>query len=81
MKVFVVLDEGYINQAVVSLCSFFKYNHIDLIIYAEKGTDLSRVLAIVPKDLVEVRFVNFPQHTLSMQLSGITTSTKFRCLQ
>ena len=49
MNAFVVPDEGYINQAVVSLCSFFKYNHIDLIIYAEKGTDLSRVIAIVPE--------------------------------
>ena len=28
MKAFVVLDEGYINQAVVSLSSFFKYNRI-----------------------------------------------------
>ena len=73
MKAFVVPDEGYINQAVVavvSLCSFFKYNHIDLIIYAEKGTDLSRVLAIVPKDLMEVRFVNFPQHTLFATVGG-----------
>ncbi len=35
MKAFAVPDEGYINQAVVSFCSFFKYNHIDLIIYAE----------------------------------------------
>ena len=70
MKAFVVPDEGYINQAVVSLCSFFKYNHIDLIIYAEKGTDLSRVLAIVPKDLMEVRFVNFPQHTLFATAGG-----------
>ena len=42
MKAFVVLDEGYINQAVVSLSSFFKYNRIELIIYAEKGTDLCR---------------------------------------
>ena len=70
MKAFVVPDEGYINQSVVSLCSFFKYNHIDLIIYAEKGTDLSRVLAIVPKDLMEVRFVNFPQHTLFATVGG-----------
>ena len=52
MKAFVVLDEGYINQAVVSLSSFFKYNRIELIIYAEKGTDLSRVLAVVPEDPV-----------------------------
>ncbi len=28
MKAFVVPDEGYINQAVLSLCSFFKYNHM-----------------------------------------------------
>ena len=41
MKAFVVLDEGYINQAVVSLSSFFKYNRIELIIYAEKNTDLT----------------------------------------
>jgi hypothetical protein len=31
---------------------------------------LSRVLAIVPKDLVEVRFVNFPQHTLFATAGG-----------
>ena len=55
MKAFVVLDEGYINQAVVSLSSFFRYNRIDLVIYAQKDTDLSRVLAVVPENLVEVR--------------------------
>ena len=55
MKAFVVLDDGYINQAVVSLSSFFRYNRIELIIYAEKDTDLERVLAVVPEELVEVR--------------------------
>lgn len=70
MKAFVVLDGNYVNQAVVSLSSFFKYNRIELIIYAKKGTDLSRVLAIVPKDLVEVRFVNFPQHELFASVGG-----------
>ena len=62
MKACVVLDDGYINQAVVSLSSFFRYNRIDLVIYAQKGTDLSRVLAVVPENLVEVRYVTFPQH-------------------
>lgn len=64
MKAFVVLDEGYINQAVVSLSSFFKYNCIELIIYAEKGTDLTRLMTILPEELVEVRYVSFPQHEL-----------------
>ena len=49
MKAFVVLDEGYINQAVVSLSSFFKYNRIELVIYAEKNTALTRLTAILPK--------------------------------
>ena len=53
MKAFVVLDEGYINQAVVSLSSFFRYNRVELVIYAEKGTDLTRLTAILPKELVE----------------------------
>ena len=70
MKAFVVLDEGYINQAVVSLSSFFKYNRIEFIIYAEKGTDLSRVLAVVPEELVEVRYVSFPQHDLFATVGG-----------
>ena len=70
MKAFVVLDGNYINQTVVSLSSFFRYNRIELIIYAEKGTDLSRVLAIVPKDLVEVRFVNFLQQELFTSVGG-----------
>ena len=70
MKAFVVLDEGYINQAVVSLSSFFKYNRIELIIYAQKGTDLSKVLAVVPEDLVEVRYVSFPQHELFATVGG-----------
>ena len=70
MKAFVVLDEGYINQAVVSLSSFFRYNRIELIIYAEKGTDLSRVLAVVPEELVEVRYVTFPQHELFATVGG-----------
>ena len=70
MKAFVVLDDGYINQAVVSLSSFFRYNRIDLVIYAQKDTDLSRVLAVVPKDLVEVRYVTFPQHELFATVGG-----------
>ena len=70
MKAFVVLDEGYIDQAVVSLISFFKYNRIELIIYAEKGTDLSNVLAVVPEELVEVRYVSFPQHELFATVGG-----------
>ena len=70
MKAFVVLDKGYINQAVVSLSSFFKYNRIELIIYAEKGTDLSNVLAVVPEELVEVRYVSFPQHELFATVGG-----------
>ena len=70
MKAFVVLDEGYINQAVVSLSSFFKYNRIELIIYAEKGTDLTRLTAILPKELVEVRLVDFPQHELFATVGG-----------
>ena len=70
MKAFVVLDEGYINQAVVSLSSFFKYNRIELIIYAEKGTDLTRLTAILPKELVEVRYVSFPQHELFATVGG-----------
>ncbi len=70
MKAFVVMDGGYVNPAVVSLSSFFKYNRIELVIYAEKGTDLDRVLAVVPKDLVEVRHVVFPQHELFATVGG-----------
>ena len=70
MKAFVVLDEGYINQAVVSLSSFFKYNRIELIVYAEKGTDLTRLTAILPKELVEVRYVSFPQNELFATVGG-----------
>ena len=70
MKAFVVLDGNYVNQAVVSLSSFFKYNRIELIIYTEKGTDFSRVLAVFPEELVEVRFVNFPQHKLFATVGG-----------
>ena len=70
MKAFVVLDEGYINQAVVSLSSFFKYNRIELVIYAEKNTDLTRLTAILPKELVEVRYVSFPQHELFASVGG-----------
>jgi len=70
MKAFVVLDGGYLNQAVVSLSSFFKYNRLELIIYALKGTDLSRVLAVVPKDLAEVRYVSFPEHELFATVGG-----------
>ncbi len=36
MKAFVVLDGNYINQAVVSLSSFFKYNRIELVITRRK---------------------------------------------
>ena len=70
MKAFVVLDGNYVSQTVVSLSSFFKYNRIELIIYAKKGTDLSRVLAVVPKELVEVRFVNFPKHEIFATVGG-----------
>ena len=70
MKAFVVLDGNYVSQAVVSLSSFFKYNRIELIIYAEKGTDLERVLAVVPENLVEVRYVTFPQHELFATVGG-----------
>ena len=64
------MDEGYINQAVGSLSSFFKYNRIELSIYAEKGTDLTRLTAILPKELVEVRLVDFPQHELFATVGG-----------
>ena len=39
-------------------------------IYAEKGTDLERVLAAVPEELVEVRYVTFPQHDLFTAVGG-----------
>ena len=70
MKAFAVLDSGYINQAVVSLSSFFRYNRIELVIYAEKGTDLTRLRAILPENLVEVRLVDFPRHDLFTTVGG-----------
>ena len=42
----------------------------ELIIYAEKGTDLSKVLAVVPEELVEVRYVSFPHHELFATVGG-----------
>ena len=44
MKAFAVLDSGYINQAVVSLNSFFRYNRIELVIYAEKALTSAKFL-------------------------------------
>ena len=70
MKAFAVLDAGYINQAVVSLSSFFRYNRIKLVIYAENNTDLTRLMAILPENLVEVRLVDFPRHDLFATVGG-----------
>ena len=70
MKAFAVLDSGYINQAVVSLSSFFRYNRIKLVIYAENNTDLTRLMAILPNNLAEIRLVDFPQHELFATVGG-----------
>ena len=35
---FVVLNAAYIDPAIVSLSSFFKYNDLPVVVYFEKGT-------------------------------------------
>ena len=42
---FCVLNAAYIDPAIVSLSSFFKFNNLPVVCFYEKGTDISRLRA------------------------------------
>ena len=52
---FVVLNAAYIDPAIVSLSSFFKYNDERVVVYFEKGTDISRLKAALAGYEVDFR--------------------------
>lgn len=57
MKALVILNEAYINPAIVSLTSFFKYNpEIEVIGYAEQGGDYSKLTQFSKLTIVEREF-------------------------
>lgn len=57
MKGLIVLDESYIDPAIVCLTSFFKYNDIPVVAYVKKGGDYSRL--DFPK--LEIKEIEFPE--------------------
>ena len=62
---FCVLNTAYIDPAIVSLSSFFKYNDLPVIIFYESGTDISRLKAALTGYEVDFRervFPDFPEH-------------------
>jgi len=62
---FCVLNGAYVDPAIVSLSSFCKFNDLPVIIYCEKGTDISRLRAALAGYEVDFRervFPDFPEH-------------------
>ena len=62
---FCVLNAAYIDPAIVSLRSYFKYNNLPVVVYFEKGTDISRLKAALAGYEVDFRervFPDFPEH-------------------
>lgn len=62
---FCVLNAAYIDPAIVSLSSFFKYNDFPVVCFYEKGTDISRLKAALAGHEVDFRervFPDFPEH-------------------
>ena len=62
---FCVLNAAYIDPAIVSLSSFFKYNDVPVIVFYESGTDISRLRAALTGyevDFREREFPDFPEH-------------------
>ena len=62
---FCVLNAAYVDPSIVSLSSFFKYNDLPVIVYFEKGTDISRLKAALAGYEVDFRervFPDFPEH-------------------
>ena len=62
---FCVLNAAYIDPAIVSLSSFFKYNDLPVIVFYESGTDISLLKAALTGyevDFREREFPDFPEH-------------------
>ena len=62
---FVVLNAAYIDPAIVSLSSYFKYNDLPVVCFYESGTDISRLKAALAGYEVDFRervFPDFPEH-------------------
>lgn len=62
---FCVLNGAYIDPAIVSLSSYFKYNDLPVICFYESGTDISRLRAALTGYEVDFRervFPDFPEH-------------------
>ena len=57
---FCVLNAAYIDPAIVSLSSFFKYNDLPVVCFYEKGTDISRLRAALTGYEVDFRERVFP---------------------
>lgn len=62
---FVVLNAAYVDPAIVSLRSYFKYNDLPVVVFYESGTDISRLKAALAGYEVDFRervFPDFPEH-------------------
>ena len=62
---FCVLNAAYIDPAIVSLSSFFKYNDERVVVFYESGIDISRLKAALAGYEVDFRervFPDFPEH-------------------
>jgi lipopolysaccharide biosynthesis glycosyltransferase len=62
---FCVLNAAYIDPAIVSLSSFFKFNDERVVCFYESGTDISRLKAALAGYEVDFRervFPDFPEH-------------------
>ena len=63
---FCVLNAAYIDPAIVSLSSYFKYNDLPVVVFYESGTDISRLRAALAGYEVDFReriFPDFPEHS------------------
>lgn len=68
---FVVLNEGYVDPAIVSLTSFFQYNRkIPLICYLEKGGIYERLKLALSSFPVEFREISFPEEAIFKTCGG-----------
>lgn len=62
---FCVLNAAYIDPAIVSLRSYFKFNDLPVVCFYESGTDISRLKAALAGYEVDFRervFPDFPEH-------------------
>lgn len=68
---FCVLDESYVDPAIVALRSFCQWNSgIEVLCYAEKGANYSRLHQALDGYLVTIKEVAFPKEEIFDKAGG-----------